>query len=252
MATEITTRPAEIPFSQLERMATAVAKSGMFAVKTPEAALTLMLLSQAEGIHPAQAMSDYDVIQGKPALKSAAMLARFQRSGGKVRWITSTDDVAEAEFTHPAGGSITVRWDAPRLVKAGLADRDMHKKFPAQMKRARCISEGIRAVAPQCIPVAVYSVEETQDMVDVTPKPVSQAAAVVSAANALTDDERAEHERAITGSVSMAELTTAFSSAWEHAKQAKDRIAADSFKAIYEARKTTLQAAVAAADSEVL
>jgi len=240
MGTEVQTVPA-VSFSQIERMAQAVAKSGMFAVKTPEGALTLMLIAQAEGCSPAQAMMDYDLIQGKPALKSAAMLARFQRAGGKVRWITSTDDVAEAEFTHPAGGSLTVKWDAARIAKAGLADRDMHKKFPAQMKRARCISEGIRAVAPQCIPVGLYAVEEVQDMVADEPgRVVSVQEAVTLSASALSQEVRTELEGTIKQAADLPSLTTAFSVAWERAKQATDKPAADAFKAVYDARKAEL------------
>ncbi len=243
MANELTT--AIVPFQQVERMAAAVAKSGMFAVKTQEGALTLMLIAQAEGVHPAQAMMDYDLIQGKPALKSAAMLARFQRAGGKVRWVRSDDDVAEAEFSHPSGGSLIVKWDQARVQKAGLADKDMHKKFPAQMRRARCISEGIRAIAPQCIPAGLYAVEEEQDMIDVTPQTVSVNAAVSGAANALTEDEIAEHTRAIMSATTPAELSQAFSSAWNHAKQATDRTAGGQFQQIYEGRKAELSAPVA-------
>jgi hypothetical protein len=160
-----------VTFQQLEKMATSIAKSGLFAVKTPEAALTLLLVAQSEGIAPVQAMMDYQIIQGTPSLKSAAMLARFQRSGGKVTWTQNTDDCVEGKFTHPMGGELTVRWDNARVEKAGLAGKDMHKKFPQQMKRARCISEACRALSPNAIPLGMYTVEEARDMemIDVTP-----------------------------------------------------------------------------------
>lgn len=233
-----------VPFNQLQQMATSVAKSGMFAVKTTEGALTLMLIAQAEGIHPAQAMMDYDIIPpngGKPCLKSAAMLARFQRAGGKVRWITSTDEVAEAEFSHPSGGALIVKWDQARIAKAGLAEKDMHKKFPAQMRRARCISEGIRAIAPQCIPVGMYAVEEVQDMdvIEGTSQvvtPVSQMEIV----NSVPAEERATLDKAIREAVDIGTLATAFAAAWERAKATSDRPLADTFKATYEARKVEL------------
>ena len=37
-----------VPFQQMERMAIAVAKSGMFGARTPEQAMALMLMAQAE------------------------------------------------------------------------------------------------------------------------------------------------------------------------------------------------------------
>ena len=245
MGTEV----ALIPYAQIERMAQAVAKSGMFAVKTPEAALTLMLVAQAENVHPAQAMMDYDLIQGKPALKSAAMLARFQRSGGKVRWITSTDAVASAEFTHPAGGSLVVTWDEARLQVAGLAGKEMHKKFPAQMKRARCIGEGVRAIAPQCIPVGMYTTEETQDIeVDVTPAQRIENAveAAAHATTVLTMEEMAEHEQALRNAETLPALQDAYSKAMKHASESKDSHAKAFFVQWKDARKAELATAVEA------
>ena len=59
-----------ITVSEVERMANAVAKSGLFGVKNVEQAMALMLIAQAEGMHPAIAARDFHVIQGRPALKS--------------------------------------------------------------------------------------------------------------------------------------------------------------------------------------
>ena len=42
-----------IPFNEVQGMAAAIAKSGLFGMKTPDQALALMLVAQAEGQHPA-------------------------------------------------------------------------------------------------------------------------------------------------------------------------------------------------------
>ncbi len=68
---------AIVPMNEIERMAQAVAKSGLFGVKTPDQALALMLVAQAEGRHPALAARDYDIIQGRPAKKAEAMMRDF-------------------------------------------------------------------------------------------------------------------------------------------------------------------------------
>jgi hypothetical protein len=47
-----------VPYSDIEKMAIAVAKSGLFNVKKPEEAMALMLVAQAEGSHPAIAARD--------------------------------------------------------------------------------------------------------------------------------------------------------------------------------------------------
>lgn len=164
---------AIVPVQEVEKMAQAICKSGLFGMKRPEEAMALMLIAQAEGRHPALAARDYHVIQGRPALKADAILARFQESGGKVEWLQLTDEVCEARFTHPQGSAV-ISWDLARAKKAELGGRDMWKKYPRQMLRARVISEGVRTVFPGVV-VGVYEVEETRDMTappTVTVRPV--------------------------------------------------------------------------------
>jgi hypothetical protein len=152
-----------IPVQSLERMAQAIANSKLFGVTNVDQALALMLVAQAEGLHPATAARDYHIIQGRPALKADAMLARYLNSGGKVEWHEHTDLKVAATFTHPAGGSLKIEWDIPRAKAAGLDGKDMWKKYPRQMLRARVISEGIRATNP-AVAVGIYTPEEVQDM----------------------------------------------------------------------------------------
>jgi hypothetical protein len=160
---------ALVPMGDLERMARAVATSKLFGVTNPEQALALMLVAQAEGLHPATAARDYHIIQGRPALKADAMLARYLNSGGKVEWHEHTDAKVAATFTHPAGGTLRIDWDMERAKKAELGGKDMWKKYPRQMLRARVISEGIRATNP-AVATGVYTSEEVMDMSDDKPK----------------------------------------------------------------------------------
>lgn len=75
---------ALIPFNELQQMGSALAQSGLFGMKTPDQAIALMLVAQAEGQHPATIAQDYDIIQGKATRKTHSVLARFQAAGGKV------------------------------------------------------------------------------------------------------------------------------------------------------------------------
>lgn len=230
-----------VPYTQLERMAASVAKSGMFGCKTPEQAMALMLMAQADGVHPARAMQEYHVIEGRPALKADAMLARFQRAGGRVSWLEMTDACVRGAFSHPQGGSIEIDWTIERARNAGLANRGPWKAYPRSMLRARCISEGVRAVFPG-IAVGVYTSEEVEDIVadeaerNITPAKLDDAVASV-AVNALTDEERAEHLRDMHEAGDEAGLRAAFSAAWKHAQTARDDAAAKLFKATYDGLK---------------
>jgi hypothetical protein len=146
---------------EIERIGTLIAKSNLFGVKTPEQAIALCLIADAEGQHPALAASEYHIIQNQPSLKAKTLMARFQAAGGTVKWIESTDTRAEAEFTHPAGGVITIDWDMDRAKQAGLHKKDNWLKYPRAMLRARVISEGVPAVFPGAS--RFYTAEEVRD-----------------------------------------------------------------------------------------
>lgn len=139
---------AVVPFDQLNTMAAAFAQSNMFGAKTKEQALSLLLLAQAEGVHPAIAMRDFDIIQGRPSKKAEAMHRSFLAAGGKIEWHALNDETADATFSHPQGGTARISWDMARAKKAGLASKDMYGKYGRQMLRARVISEGCRTVYP--------------------------------------------------------------------------------------------------------
>jgi hypothetical protein len=154
---------ALVPVSEIERMAASVAKSGLFGMKTPEQAMALMLIAQAEGMHPAKAVQEFHIINGRPALKADAMLARFQAAGGSVRWGTYTEQAVSGVFTHPQGGSVEIEWTYAMAERAGLTKNPTWRQYPRQMLRARVVSEGIRTVFPGVV-VGAYTEEEAQDM----------------------------------------------------------------------------------------
>jgi hypothetical protein len=152
-----------IPVNDIQTMALAVVKSGLFGMKTVEQATALMLIAQAEGYHPALAARDYHIIQGRPTLKAETMMARFQQQGGKVEWKTLTDKEVTATFSHPSGGSATITWTFEQAKQAGLTGKDNWKNYPRAMLRARVVSEGIRTVFPGVV-LGVYTPEEVQDI----------------------------------------------------------------------------------------
>lgn len=153
-------------FDEMSRAAEAIAKSGLFGLNKPEQVMALGLLSQAEGRPFAIVARDYHIIQGRPALKADAILSRFQESGGKVKWTKFTDQVCEAEFSHPNGGTLTVSWDMARAKQAELTTA-MWKKYPRQMLKARVISDGVRA----CYPAALSGCYTPEEVMDFTATP---------------------------------------------------------------------------------
>lgn len=161
--------PPSIPamtISDVARVAEAIAKGGLFGSTNPSAVLTLCLLAQAEGQHPAVVFRDYHIISGKPAKKADAMLRDFINAGGKVEWHSLDDKCADATFTHPSGCA-RIDWTMERAKKAGLTTA-MWNKYPRQMLRSRVISEGVRTVYPGATS-GLYEENEVRDIVADTP-----------------------------------------------------------------------------------
>ena len=228
MSTAISTH---VSFSDVERMALAVAKSGLFGVRTPEQALSLMLIAQAEGLHPALAARDYHVINGKPTLKSDALLARFQANAGRVEWTEYTDSAVAARISHPAGGSVEIKWTIAQAERAGLTRNPTWKSYPRQMLRARVISEGVRAVFPG-VAVGVYTSEEVQDMTA-----ASAGGVTVAAEPTLADPVDLVREAPDVGA-----LKTRYKDAIVIARKSKDKDLEARLTAAKDARKAELEA----------
>ena len=151
-----------VPFNELQSMALSVTKSGMFGLKNENQAITLMMIAQAEGIHPIQAVQMYSIIQGMPALKTTEMIARYMRSGGKIVWIETTDKIAKAKFIFD-DNELIYEYTIEDATKATLTGKDNWKRMPKEMLRARCASSGIRMSNPACLN-NMYSVEEAMDI----------------------------------------------------------------------------------------
>ena len=156
---------AQYGVPELQVMARSVAQSRLFpGIESEQAAFTLMMLCQAEGLHPIQAMRRYHVIKGRPSMRADAMQAEFQRQNGVIRWERSDNEECTARFVHPThapepGVSITLTMQ--QAVAYGLAGNDLYRKFPDQMLRARVISQGVRMVLPGVV-VGIYTPEEVE------------------------------------------------------------------------------------------
>jgi hypothetical protein len=158
-------------FDEVNAMAQAIVESKLWGQTTVPQVIALMLMAEAEGRHVASAMQDYVVISGKPSLKAEAMLGRFQRAGGHVRWTHMTDEKVAAIFSHPQCDPVEIEWDHERARQAGLTSH-MYRKFPRQMLRARVISEGVRTAFPGALG-GMYAPEEVMDFEPARSPPTS-------------------------------------------------------------------------------
>ena len=162
----------QLAYAEMERLAADMANSGLFGFKTKQEAMSIMMIAQAEGKHPATAARDYDVINKKLAKRAEAMMRDFMEGGGKVKWNALTDEVADATFTHPQGGEVRISWDMARALQAGLSSKENWRKYPRQMLRNRTVSEGVRTVWP----LATSGMYERGEVEDFTGKTIDGTA----------------------------------------------------------------------------
>lgn len=229
-------QPAPVPafsFQDMQRMAASIAKSNLFGVKDADQALSLMMIAQAEGKHPALIARDYDIIQGRPAKKAEAILRDFQATGGRVEWHTMTDVCSDATFSHPLSVKpVRIMWDMERAKKAGLVGKPggMYDKYARAMLRARVVSEGCRAVAPSATS-GFYTPEEIRDF-DTKPHTAQQIAATADALEIVAPPQ--EEVEAYINSMDVTtetQLKEMFKCAWRSTEHAQTRAR---YKATYD------------------
>lgn len=152
-------------FDQMHQMATNVARSGLWKdFNSPEKVLGLMLLCQSEGIHPMEAVRQYDLINGKPALKSEAQLAKFYARGGTVKWVQRDAEACEGIFFSKAcPEGVAVKWTIEEARKANLTRNPTWTTYPRQMLSARVQAEGVQ-VADPASSLGLHNTEELQDI----------------------------------------------------------------------------------------
>jgi hypothetical protein len=232
-----------IPYEQMERMAHSLVKSRMFGLESIDQCLALMSIAQAEGQHPAIIARDYHVIAGRPSKKAEAMMRDFLSGGGHVQWHALDDTVADATFSHPQGGTVRISWDLERAKKAGLLGKpgDMYGKYARAMLRSRCVSEGVRTVAPFATS-GYYSPEEIRDITMTPPSEPKDAAAEDQRPPYLDADVVTQHCAAIEGASDLDELKLSFKSAYAAAKSAGDVRSLEQFQRLKDARKRDLTA----------
>jgi hypothetical protein len=163
------------PLQAVERLGEMIASSGMFGCQKIEQGQVLALQCMTERKAPLEMAKTYHVIEGKLSMRADAMLAKFQMSGGTVKWTRRDDKAVEATFTLQ-GSSLPFKATLEEFVANGVATgrdgklKDNWRKFPRQMLTARVISEAVRLLCPQVV-FGVYTPEEITDSATAAPAP---------------------------------------------------------------------------------
>jgi hypothetical protein len=157
--------------------AKALAASGMLPGQyRQQPANLLYALEYAEslGLHPMAAITGIHVIEGKPSASAALISALVRRAGHKLR-VRGNDQEAVAQIIRADDPEFTyeVVWTLARAEQAGLARKDVWKKYPAAMLKARAITEVARDACEEALSGMHYTPEELGANVDADGEPVA-------------------------------------------------------------------------------
>jgi hypothetical protein len=142
-------------------------------LQTPEAVVATIITGAELGLSPMQAIRSIHIIDGKPTMSSDLMVAMVKRHEACkfFRLVESSGSVATYE-TQRAGDPEPTRmsFSIEEAKAAGLAGKDVWKKFAPAMLRARCASSLARAVYPDLV-MGIYDPDELDHSPAPAPEP---------------------------------------------------------------------------------
>jgi hypothetical protein len=165
------------------RMAQILVSSGLTprGVDTPQKAFLIMAQGRELGLSTMQSLGNIYVVEGKVSLSSDLMAAMVLKSQvcEYLRVVEMTPERATYAAKRKGGNEFRFSFSWEDATKAGLTGRATYKANPADMLRHRALSKCVRAVFPDVV-AGLYSRDEAEDIVDVTPR--TTVAEVVHAA----------------------------------------------------------------------
>lgn len=141
----------------------------------PANVLYAMEYGRTLGITPLAAITGIHVIEGKPSASAALISGLVRQAGHKLR-VRGDDKQAWAQIIRsddPDYDGYQVTWTLDRAKQAGLAGKDVWKKYPAAMLKARAITEVARDACEEVLFGLHYTPEELGANVDEDGVPMS-------------------------------------------------------------------------------
>ena len=162
----------------------------------PANLLWAMELAAALQIAPMAAITGIHSIDGRPTASAGLISALVRRAGHRLR-VTGDGEHAVCEIVRCDDPDFVFRstWTMDRARAAQLTGKDVWKKYPAAMLKARAITEAARDACQEALSGVQYTPEEMDaqvneegEPIDVTPHkpPVDTAADLAEFCGALT------------------------------------------------------------------
>lgn len=165
--------------------------------KQPANLLWAIQYAESLGVHPMTAVTGIHVIDGKPTASAQLIGGLVRRAGHKLRvtfdrkTMTATAEIVRADDPEFLFTSV---WTMDRAKEAGLASKDVWKKYPDAMLKARAITEVARDAAPESLYGVIYTAEELGAEVEVAGdgEMIVVEATIIDTTEAITEEQRKE------------------------------------------------------------
>jgi hypothetical protein len=143
-------------------------ESGMLpkSIRTPQAAVAIMLAGRELGVPPMQAFTSINVIEGKPTVSPQLMMGLAERTG-LVEYCNIEDDGQACTVTllRSGGQPFTASFSMQDAIDMKLSGKYNWKSMPKVMRQWRAISAAYRVVFADVL-AGVYTPEEMGATVD--------------------------------------------------------------------------------------
>jgi len=166
--------PNQQEFSMFQTIARAAQTSGLYAGVGQEAKIFMVLLAARElGISPMLALNGgIWNIQGKIEISARLMNSLVRRAGHSIKIIRSDDKACVLLGKRTDGDTFECEFTIEEAAKAGLASRDVWKKYTSDMLYNRCMSRLARRLFSDVIGTA-YVEGEIRDAIETDPNKIA-------------------------------------------------------------------------------
>lgn len=121
-----------------------------------------VLLGRQLGIGDMHALRSIYVVDGKASISAELMVALARQRGHSITATYAEDRVTVTGTRGDTGDEITVTWTKSMAERAGLAGKDVWKKYPEAMLWARAVSQLSRMLFPDVLAGVSYTPDEAE------------------------------------------------------------------------------------------
>jgi len=146
----------------LEKLGRFLFQSKLFpGIQSISGAVAIIEYGRELGLKPVQALQTMSIVKGRVCIEAKALLALAIQKGLTYKVIKSDENICKLEFSRPGFESHTETFTSDDAKRAKLTDKTSYVQYPKQMNLWRCVSNGVRAYAPD-LALGLYSKEEME------------------------------------------------------------------------------------------